>query len=350
MTDFERSTSGVWFGERTNGASNAANYMETLTTEEAHLNGHYAVSSEDTIPAETFDVDQPKFGEVGANREEVSGDGLEPVPGYDATRLRENMPAAVVETHEAAWLDAWYASFPNPTEERLLQLPDVSEVVIGADERVQITNTTAFPWRAICSLRIAAKDGSNYIGTGWFVGPRTVVTAGHCVYLHNHGGWARSIEVIPGRNGNVFPFGSATSSSFCSVTGWTSGKKREFDYGVIQLPGNQALGNRVGWFGYGNFSDATVRSITLNLAGYPGDKPNGTMWYMALRASSVDSHVITYNIDTAGGQSGSPVWYLTNGQRYAVGIHTNGSLRGNSATRINKSVYDNIKAWKQRVE
>ena len=37
---------------------------------------------------------------------------------------------------------------------------------------------------------------------------------------------------------------------------------------------------------------------------------------------------------------------LENGQRYGVGIHTNGSLSGNSATRFNTAVYNNVLGWK----
>ena len=53
-------------------------------------------------------------------------------------------------------------------------------------------------------------------------------------------------------------------------------------------------------------------------------------------------------IDTFGGQSGAPVFRLIAGNpiREVVGIHTNGSLRGNSATRITGEVFDNLKAWK----
>lgn len=97
----------------------------------------------------------------------------------------------------------------------------MQEVVIGTDDRKNITSTMQYPWRSICSLKIKAKDGTNWIGTGFLIGPRTVITAGHVVYLHNHGGWAKSIEVIPGRNGSSNPYESCKSSHLHSVKGWT---------------------------------------------------------------------------------------------------------------------------------
>ncbi|WP_440948148.1 trypsin-like serine peptidase [Methanosarcina sp. T3] len=271
--------------------------------------------------------------------------------GYDEKILemdREDVEALEDETY---LLDAWYAEFADPaTVAMVRQQPNLSrttaEVVIGQDDRVQITNTTAFPWRAVCSLKITAKDGSRWIGTGWLVGPRTVITAGHVVYMHSRGGWARSIEVIPGRNGSVRPYESCTSSYFHSVKGWTKKKKRSHDYGAIILPSSCQYGTRLGYFGYANLNRSSLKGLKVNLSGYPGDKPSGTQWWHARRIKWVTVRTIVYNIDTAGGQSGSPVWWLTNGKRYAVGIHTNGSPSGNSATRITKPVFDNIKQWK----
>jgi len=92
--------------------------------------------------------------------------------------------------------------------------------------------------------------------------------------------------------------------------------------------------------------DNFLKNATLNLSGYPGDKGGNQQWFMARKTKSVSSRRIVYDIDTMGGQSGSPVWYLTNGQRYAVGVHTNGVSSGNSATRIVTPVFNNLIAWK----
>jgi len=244
-------------------------------------------------------------------------------------------------------LDAWYGSFPEDLKELGPSAESgkgMYEVVIGADDRTRINPTTGYPWRAICSLLIRTKTGKNYIGTGWMVGPGTVITAGHCIYIHNEGGWAQHVDVIPGRNGTLRPYGTIRSSNFRSVTGWTNDRNRNNDYGAIIL--NTKIGNTVGYFGYAYKSDSFIKAQTLNLSGYPGDKGGDTQWHHARKAKSVSTRVITYDIDTAGGQSGSPVWYMENGNRYAIGIHTNGHSSGNSATRIVKAVFDNIKNWK----
>lgn len=241
-----------------------------------------------------------------------------------------------------------------------LKLPDVGEAtfgpplpipetVHGPDERVQITNTSAYPWRVHASLLIIAADGTAYVGTGWFIGPHTLATAGHCVYIknspvHARNGWVQSIQVMPGRNGSDLPFGAVTSTEFYSVLGWTQNGDPSYDYGAIVLPTD--LGNQTGWFGFGVYSDEDLDSATLNIAGYPSDKDDGTQWYHSNRVASVNSRKLYYNIDTVGGQSGSAVYRIIDGSHYGAAIHAYGGAITNSGTRITNPVYNNLLAWK----
>jgi len=130
------------------------------------------------------------------------------------------------------------------------------------------------------------------------------------------------------------------------VTGWTSSASgnENYDYGAILLPNN--LGSTTGWFGFGVYSDTDLRGAVGNISGYPGDKPAGTQWYDARRIDSVNSRKVFYDIDTAGGQSGSAVYRLIGGHRYAFAIHAYGGATTNSGTRIITAVYNNMVAWK----
>ena len=264
--------------------------------------------------------------------------GMEDVEGHSRT---EAAPAELWAAPTTSLPDIGEASFGPP--------PPVEETVHGPDDRVQITNTAIYPWRAHASLLITAADNSLWIGTGWFIGPHTLATAGHVVYITNSGvpgrdGWVKSINVMPGRNGASLPYGSVTSTSFRSVTGWAQSADQNYDYGAIIIPTD--LGNTVGWFGLGVWSDSDLLAVTGNISGYPGDKPVGTQWYDARQIASVDARKVYYDIDTAGGQSGSAVYRFADSGRYGIAVHAYGGATTNSGTRMVLPVFNNFVAWK----
>lgn len=278
-----------------------------------------------------------------------------------ATMEKMAVPSARPETVPAAGtvtarpIDAYFGSFGTAVERAAARAKvqyQVLEAVIGADDRVRVNATSRYPWCCICSLLITANTGTQYIGTGWLVSPRLVLTAGHCVFMADENGWASQIEVIPGRNGTDRPFGSAISRELRSVSGWTRDNNSDFDYGAIILPPDKRYGEQLGWFGYSSKDDDYLKSVTLNLSGYPGDggkagqQVDGSQWYNFRGVKEVMDRQISYEIDTYGGQSGAPVWEMrADGGRYGVGIHTWGTSVANGATRITRDVFDNIVLW-----
>ncbi|MGH7153698.1 MAG: trypsin-like serine peptidase [Acetobacteraceae bacterium] len=221
----------------------------------------------------------------------------------------------------------------------------VIETVIGIDQRQRITNTTGVPWRRYAALRIQFPSGATYRGTGFFIGPRALATAGHCVYMRNQGGWARKIEVIPGCDGSTRPYNSATATEFRSTSGWVTNSLPECDYGCIFVPNGSFGGINLGSFGAAAFDASVLVAQPAVLAGYPGDKPFAQLWGMAQVIKAVSAKTLVYDIDTYGGQSGAPVYIKRNGVRYVVGIHNYGSATGNSATRVTEPVYQRLAAW-----
>lgn len=281
----------------------------------------------------------PGAGE-GAEKAVKATDGTEGVSGY-RRRGETEMGELSVPSDLDNLPDIATASYGPP--------PALAETVHGPDDRVQITTTSVYPWRAHASLLITAADNSRWIGTGWFIGPHTLMTAGHVVYITNSGvpgrdGFVRSIQVMPGRNGSTLPYGAVTSSNFRTVNGWVNGGSELYDYGAIILPTD--LGSTTGWLGFGVYDDATLTSSVGNISGYPGDKPSGTQWYAARTIASVAARKVYYDIDTAGGQSGSAVYRIVNGNRYAVAVHAYGGAVTNSGTRIVSPVYSNMLAWR----
>lgn len=320
--------------------------MPTRKKESTPTGGHTPVSNLSKeaaqIPTVKASVSKPPAEGTNPKTSKPKNDGSESVQGFKLIASTEATLAEVYTAPDTSELhDIGEASFGPP--------PPQAETVHGPDNRVRITNTSVYPWRVHASLLITAKDGSRWIGTGWFIGPHTLMTAGHVVYIKNSGvpgrdGWVRTVEVMPGRNGSSLPYGTVRSSNLRSVTGWTNSGDQNFDYGAIIIPTN--LGNTTGWFGFGVYTDADLRASVGNISGYPGDKPSGEQWYDARRIDSVNTRKVFYDIDTAGGQSGSAAYRIIGGGRFGVAIHAYGGATTNSGTRIVRPVFDNMVAWK----
>ena len=229
-----------------------------------------------------------------------------------------------------------------------------TDSIIGpTDSRVRINPTTGYPWSAITMLEITRGNGTTTFCSGFFIGRHTVITAGHCVYRADKGGWNRSVRVIPAKNGSLEPFGSQTvsTSALRSTVGWVVNDDARYDFGAVILP-NDTLGNRTGTFGYAVRNDATLLHSTINTAGYPGDKAYGTQWYNAGTVNAVNSLTLSYDADTIGGQSGSVVYRIENGNRYAVAVHAYGvgnpcTGNNNCGARVTQSVFNLFTAWRQ---
>jgi glutamyl endopeptidase len=266
--------------------------------------------------------------------------------------------------------DAVFEAIPQVIKESsfepVLKAPDISgladigvasfgatpiiEAVIGTDERIRITDTAKFPWCAMASLVITANDNSQWVGTAWFISPRTMITAGHCVYVKGSGmpnrdGWVKKIQVIPGRNGTALPFGGITATEFWTVQGWGVNGLENYDYGAIILPA--PFEKDLGSFSYGVFSDGELSSATANVAGYPIDKEKGTLWYDKRGIGSLTPEKVFYAADTEGGQSGCPVYIIQNKKRIGVAVHAYGGMTSNSGTRISTEVFRNFESWKK---
>jgi|SRR5688572_8218253 len=237
---------------------------------------------------------------------------------------------------------------------------NVFESILGdVDRRKQILETEMSPWRMICSLNIVSETGLEYVGTGWFASPRTVITAGHCVFDPIElGGWTQRITVTPGRNGDAgSPFPATTSSSFSTTDRWLEAQDPDFDYAAIHL--DTDLGTQVGTFGVGVLPDDELKGRLVNVSGYPVSPGDGRFQYFhANRVKALTARRLFYDVDTLGGQSGSPVWaYLDDSQDpVVIGIHAYGvggspaelNIVANSGPRILPEVLEVIRGWIQK--
>ena len=218
--------------------------------------------------------------------------------------------------------------------------------VIGDDDRVRITPTTSYPWSAIVKLHIAA-GGYYTFGTGALIDKNHVLTAGHCVYSHLHGGWADSIKVVPGEDNGNEPFGYAWAINLRCYVDWIVYADEQHDFAVITL--DRDIGLQTGWMGlYTSLPSSSIYKNELNTAGYPYDLDNGAnMYWNHANGRKANEYKHWYYLDTNGGQSGSPIWIYDGTNRYILSVHAYGDdgLGSNHGTRIDRNKFDCIDNW-----
>ncbi|HJW92883.1 MAG TPA: trypsin-like serine protease [Thermoanaerobaculia bacterium] len=210
--------------------------------------------------------------------------------------------------------------------------------VIGRDTRVRVLDTTVEPFRYICNLEYNGRP----LCSGTLIGPRTVLTAGHCV----SGFDAKKMRIIPGRNGTLEPLPATRATTVIPYPRYAPAT--ETDIGIIHLA--DPIGSTVGhWKSIlSGALPLPPDRLPVNISGYPGDKPGGGtfQWRSFNLAMRRIGRMLHHLADSYPGHSGSPVWVRRDpslGGRILIAVHVAGddpSVRGkaNRAVLIDATV------------
>ncbi|MBI4402622.1 MAG: trypsin-like serine protease [Deltaproteobacteria bacterium] len=210
--------------------------------------------------------------------------------------------------------------------------------VFGIYKRKPVSRSRSFPYRTIGRLSLGC--------TGTLVGPRHVLTAGHCVYDTEHDRFTRLSELSfsPGQNGDLRPYGTIRAIRSSTSKRYSREHNPGFDYGMVLL--ERPIGRRTGWMNFTPFLSG--KKYGINISGYPGDKPNGSQWHAYCPIERVLSERMYYGCDTFGGNSGSAIYVLgrlSAKSREIIGVHVEGGETQNKGTRMTQAKYNLIRRF-----
>ncbi len=228
---------------------------------------------------------------------------------------------------------------------------------------------TSYPLHTIGALNPdgTASTNPNSGCTATKIGPRHLLTAGHCVNVGDQGsnaGWIWR-DWWPGQDGvdNYENGGDSSPNGIKNIkwywvhSNWLNDGTKSKDYAVLILYDNSSSCN-FGWLGY-QVDNSLAATSHWNF-GFPSwqyqcsASPVTSNWCWQSMYGSKRNIVRTtssyayYYHDTQGGHSGGPVYQVKNGDRYIHAIHRGHySSVENYGVKIKSAVFDNIFAVKQ---
>lgn len=220
--------------------------------------------------------------------------------------------------------------------------------VIGDDNRLEV-DVNVQPWRSV--VRILSWDPVAEVGkvcSGSLYGTDDVATAGHCL-SDNAGVPNTSISIL-------FEYRpDGTAEQFCGITHYAlpdlylNDRDYRYDYGWLRADQSSSQCNLGGFGSLGILNNEAPGSAIWVISGYPGT--GSIQMADSGQVQNPSNRLLTYSIDTSGGQSGSPVFRQVTGcGRCLIGIHTQGTggpgSPQNSGVHIGAGTFGDLDYWR----
>lgn len=205
------------------------------------------------------------------------------------------------------------------------------------------------PYQQTGLLLVHWPNGTSTRATCSLVGRNDILTAGHCVYNPDRGGWASSYDVYFGTdyNSSTATFEHIEAHPVIdkfTVKAWpdklyvdadnTANETSEIPYDLAIIGIDQAIGEQIGWLPIAPGYDGSLNAISL---GYPAGSTG--LMRDTLEVSSND-HYATYRnpvLTMGNGSSGGPL--LVDG--YVIGVKSTSYSWADIGNRL---IYDDLLA------
>lgn len=202
-----------------------------------------------------------------------------------------------------------------------------------------------FPNSAVVHIRVPmGNTGKVALGSGFLVGPNTIITAAHCVWLQEFEEWQNEIRVYPQFKNNLSITYYKAESVICQKDYIDKKDIRwQYDWAIITL--KEDIGAKYGWLGVGFGSNLIDKPVTL--AGYPTGDDGRRVQYQSKGViekggTNIPPELVYWSTtNRKSGISGGPIF---DDNAVSWGIHT--SSRGVKSQGIlyNPCLYELIKS------
>jgi V8-like Glu-specific endopeptidase len=239
-----------------------------------------------------------------------TGGALPSVPDHVRRSLETQLHRPLTsEELQGLHAAAQYVSMEGESAER--RAYGSAGALYSSTQLVPQSADTSYPYSTVGRLLFTI-NGAGYTCSASAIGPRLILTAGHCVHEGNGlgSGWHANFNFIPAYHNGAAPFGQWGWAQASTTSAWYyggGGVPNAGDFAIIVARDNNGwrLGNVVGWLGTYTYA---LNNNHLNMLGYPCNIDGCSLMHQVTAQShnTASPNCVEYGSDMGGGSSGGP--------------------------------------------